>query len=305
MAIMPTHSVKEEMSFAKVTTKHESGTNEANNGKVAATADKQPPHVIDEADRHPTTIRRDIPSTVVVPAVDSAMLGDASDLSNGKPGQLLANNVADANSAHLPSPLASDTSDTNNSHLLPSPCVQEQDKGAVRDPISEENITKITSSQPSTVPSSNDTKSVASATTYTLDEKESLRPDDSASVKAGEDEDGRASTQAGSRIGSDSGARAFSDQLREISQMGPQSRQAPNLPRVSPAVQTPAGVLYSPTPLAGPPNFPGLNSLETPNEVALSFPPDEKLLAALNSVRDRVWVLKLEQDITDFVKDET
>lgn len=279
--------------------------NGANIEKVAASADKQPPHVMDKADRQPISAPRNIPTTIVSPAAEKPMLGDAANFSNGETGFSLANNGSSTNNAHLPSPPVSGPSNTNNPLLPSSLSGQEQEKGNVRDPISEENIEKITSSQPSVIPSSNDTKSVASATTYTLDEKESLRPDDSASVKAGEDEDGRGSTQAGSRIGSDSGARAFSDQLREISQMGPQSRQAPNLPRISPAVQTPAGVLYSPSPLAGPTSFPGLNSLEPPNEASVSVAPDEKLLAALNSVRDRVWVLKLEQDITDFVKDET
>jgi len=302
---MPTQSANQEMSFAKVRAPQDLGTNRTNIEKAAATADKQPPHVMDKADRHLTSTQRDIPSTVVVPAAENSMLGEASDYSTGEAPSPLANIIPSTNNPHLPSPLANLTSDTNAPHLLSSPCVQEQERAAARDPVSEENITKITSSQSSTIPSSNDTKSVASATTYTLDEKESLRPDDSASVKAGDDEDGRASTQAGSRIGSDSGARAFSDQLREISQMGPQSRQAPPVPRISSAVQTPAGVLYSPSPLAGPTSFPGLTSLDVPDEVALSFPPDEKLLAALNSVRDRVWVLKLEQDITDFVKDET
>jgi len=286
MAAAPTQP-KEKMSFAKVQSSQESGKYMANDQKVAATVDKQP---VNQTNLQPAPTQLDIPSTVVVPAAENEMLGGAKNYPNGEFSiPLVANSV--------PS--------TNNPNLLSSSHPQEKDSAAAREPVSEENITKITSSQASTIPSSNDTKSVASATTFTLDEKESLRPDDSASVKAADDEDGRASTQAESRIGSDSGARAFSDQLREISQMGPQGRQPPSIPRVSPAVQTPAGILYSPSPLAGPTSFPGLSSLDAPAEVTLTFPPDEKLLAALNSVRDRVWVLKLEQDITDFVKDET
>ena len=275
----------------------------ADSQKVAATVAKEP---LDTTHDQSASTQLDIPSTVVVPAVENNMLGDKTEPSNGEfSSALLANSVPSTNNTHLPSPLANNVLNTNNPNLLSSPHSQHNDGAPAREPVSEENITKITSSQGSALPSSNDTKSVASATTFTLDEKESLRPDDSASVKAVDDEDGRASTQAGSRIGSDSGARAFSDQLREISQMGPQGRQPPAIPRISPAVQTPAGVLYSPSPLAGPTSFPGLGGLDTPAEASLSFPPDEKLLAALNSVRDRVWVLKLEQDINDFVKDET
>jgi hypothetical protein len=35
--------------------------------------------------------------------------------------------------------------------------------------------------------------------------------------------------------------------------------------------------------------------------MSLGGAPDEKLLEALQSQRDRVWVLKLEQDIIDFI----
>ena len=172
-----------------------------------------------------------------------------------------------------------------------------------REPVSEANITKMTSSQRSIDPSSADGRSVVSTTTFTLDEKESLRPDDSASVKATDDEDGRTSTHASSRIGSDSGARAFSDQLREISSMGPPSRQPAAAARISPAVAPSGGVLYTPPLMPESSSVPGGVVVAPLTDSSLPFSPDEKLLEALNSVRDRVWVLKLEQDITDFVKD--
>lgn len=174
-----------------------------------------------------------------------------------------------------------------------------------REPVSEANITKITSSQTTTEPFSADGRSVISATTFTLDEKESLRPDDSASVKATDDEDGRTSTHASSRIGSDSGARAFSDQLREISSMGPSASSQQALPIVgmNSAAPPAGGVLFSPPPVQGSSSFPEVVTRAPIGGSAVPFSPDEKLLEALNSVRDRVWVLKLEQDITDFVKD--
>lgn len=175
--------------------------------------------------------------------------------------------------------------------------------------LGEENHTQISSSNGSARPSSIDGKSVASGTTFALDEKESLRPDDSASVKAIEDED--TLSQPGSAVlalrgGSDTGARAFRDQLREISVMGSSPRPSGQAPRLSPAGQVVTGTLYAPSPLPGIVAFPGVAPDPAAASLAvLPFPPDEKLLEALNSPRDRLWVLKLEQDVTDFVKDST
>jgi len=167
-----------------------------------------------------------------------------------------------------------------------------------------ENATQLSSSD-SAKPSSVDGKSFASTMTFGLDEKESLRPDDSASVKA-TDEEEPGSAAASSRFGSDTGARAFRDQLHEIAVVGPQARQPGQGTRLSPALPMGSGPLLSASPM------PGANAVlptmpEAP-ETALSvepFPPDENLLEALNSPRDRLWVLKLEQDVTDFVKDST
>ncbi|KAF4551808.1 Hypothetical protein D9617_12g036980 [Elsinoe fawcettii] len=170
-------------------------------------------------------------------------------------------------------------------------------------PVSEENVEKIPSMKTPPSSLSFDAKSTTSGTTFPLDEKESLRPDDSASVQAGEEDDGRGSTQPSSRIGSDSGARAFSEQLREISVMGPASRQPPVMARVNSTSAPHPGMLYAPSPMVMPNTLNAVAATLTGDPSSLNFPPDEKLLEALSSVRDRVWVLKLEQDITDFVKD--
>jgi hypothetical protein len=65
----------------------------------------------------------------------------------------------------------------------------------------------------------------------------------------------------------------------------------------------PAGTLYVPPPIGSPATLPGYvqppSNLGRPEDVL----PDAKLLEALNNPRDRIWVLKLEQDIIDFVKD--
>ena len=81
-----------------------------------------------------------------------------------------------------------------------------------RDSASDDSAKADSGSELGAKPPSIDGKSITSGTTFALDEKESLRPDDSASVKAAaEDDDGlsiRGSLLAGSRLGSDIAARS-------------------------------------------------------------------------------------------------
>jgi hypothetical protein len=171
----------------------------------------------------------------------------------------------------------------------------------------EDTTTQLSSSDGSGKPPSIDGKSVASTTTFALDEKESLRPDDSASLRAVEEGDVTSppdSVVADSRHGSDNGsARAFRDQLHEIAVMNTQSQRGP--PGRFPP---PAGphALYDPNqpvngarPLSQPVgNMPPI--IGGPNMPAS---PDEKLIEALQSPRDRLFVVKIEQDFIDFIKD--
>ncbi|KAF2275154.1 uncharacterized protein EI97DRAFT_78762 [Westerdykella ornata] len=179
----------------------------------------------------------------------------------------------------------------------------------VKPPGSEDNGTQLSSSDGSGKPPSLDGKSVASGTTFALDEKESLRPDDSASLRAVEEEDVMSppdSIAAGSRVGSDSGgARAFRDQLHEIaiSQRAAPPGRFPN------AVSHHHGhTLYDPNQapngIGRPMSQPIANGMATMG-LPQSLPaiPDEKLMEALESPRDRLFVLKLEQDFIDFIKD--
>ncbi|KAF1346367.1 hypothetical protein EJ07DRAFT_169906 [Lizonia empirigonia] len=122
----------------------------------------------------------------------------------------------------------------------------------------EDSSTQLSSSDGSGKPPSIDGKSVASATTFALDEKESLRPDDSASLRAVEEEDVTSppdSLVADSRQGSDNGARPVGNGIPSINGV-------PNLPSA----------------------------------------PDEKLIEALQSPRDRLFVVKIEQDFIDSSK---
>jgi len=167
-------------------------------------------------------------------------------------------------------------------------------------------------SNSSTKPASLDGKSVASGATFALDEKESLRPDDSASVKAAEEEEsfsGPASGTPNSRVGSEAGSRAFRDQFYEISErmVVPLHRGA-----ASNRFGVP-GIKEEDSPSAAPSNVPvvsdSLMSTDAPFR-GMATPygfaqegPDEKILEALESPKDRLFLLKLEQDVISFVRD--
>ena len=176
--------------------------------------------------------------------------------------------------------------------------------------IAEDNNTQLSSSDGSGKPPSIDGKSVASATTFALDEKESLRPDDSASLRAVEEEDVTSppeSVVADSRQGSDNGAaRAFRDQLHEIAVMNPQSHRGvppgrfPTLPNGPPTLYDPNQTLNGTRPILQP-SVDGLPMVNGPSNMPAI--PDEKLLEALQSPRDRLFVVKIEQDFIDFIKD--
>lgn len=176
-----------------------------------------------------------------------------------------------------------------------------------------------------TKPPSLDGKSITSGTTFALDEKESLRPDDSASVKAAEDDDtfsGRGSIVAGSRIGSEAAgklccpcvaalqlltvtsARAYRSQAYEISER--------KMTIVASEVQH--GGFITPQSDSSGPNLAGgqLGPKQMTGDLPLpdgSFnifykqTPDDKLLEAMESPKDRIFLLRLEQDVISFVKE--
>lgn len=175
----------------------------------------------------------------------------------------------------------------------------------------EDNQTQISSS--STKPASLDGKSATSGTTFALDEKESLRPDDSASVKAADEEDlcsGPASGTPSSRVGSEAGSRAFRDQFHEINErMGPgPHRSYPFSRRGITGIEEEAPQLAI-TPLVA--KVPIPITLQRPETALVDgapfgfeyHEPDEKLFEALESPKDRMFLLRLEQDVIAFVKD--
>ncbi|KAH6631016.1 hypothetical protein B0J18DRAFT_118025 [Chaetomium sp. MPI-SDFR-AT-0129] len=160
-----------------------------------------------------------------------------------------------------------------------------------------------------TKPPSLDGKSITSGTTFALDEKESLRPDDSASVKAAaEDDDAfsiRGSYMASSRMGSDVAARIQRIQIGDMP------------PRVLPALHPLAGTKNQgpTTPQSGgsdkqvpaDPKVSLVGGTAPPDALApnafYSQTPDEKLLEAMQSPKDRIFLLRLEQQVIEFVQD--
>lgn len=158
-----------------------------------------------------------------------------------------------------------------------------------------------------TKPPSLDGKSITSGTTFALDEKESLRPDDSASVKAAAEDDDtfsiRGSYMANSRMGSDVAARIH---RLQIGDMPPRAISTHVLAgnKNQGAVTPQSGV--SEKQLAAEAKLPLANGAMAPDAMAngfLSQHPDEKLLEAMQSPKDRIFLLRLEQQVIEFVQD--
>ncbi|KIW16660.1 hypothetical protein PV08_03848 [Exophiala spinifera] len=143
-----------------------------------------------------------------------------------------------------------------------------------------------------------DTKSMASVTTFAMDEKESIRPDDSASVRAAEDDD------------------ASSAPSREMSFNRDNERTNQ---RAIPSGVTIAARRYHTLTLTNPPRFGDLPAIPVlrggadeqsqpegtvPQQTgvqerssSLPVAPDEKLLDALASPKDRLSLLQLEEKV--------
>jgi hypothetical protein len=161
-------------------------------------------------------------------------------------------------------------------------------------------------SNSSTKPTSFDSKSMASVTTFAMDEKDSLRPDDSASVQAADEEEslsGPASGAPNSLTGSEAGARGFREPFREGSSQkirGLMPSTVHRFPdgdiRVTGAI--PPDSVSNNFILADSENFEAGKPLH-------GFPsePDEKLLEAMSSPKDRLLLLQLEEKIRDFIQD--
>lgn len=152
-----------------------------------------------------------------------------------------------------------------------------------------------------------DTKSMASVTTFALDEKESIRPDDSASVRAADEDEPHPGLSRNSSF---------------------QQEAEPAIQKINPKITGPSVTIaarrYPYTTLVNPPRFGDLpleplpepqileptvdnapaNALVEENRARLSETstgPDEKLLEALSSHKDRLPLLQLEEKIVAFI----
>ncbi|KAJ9262437.1 hypothetical protein DTO195F2_3485 [Paecilomyces variotii] len=161
-------------------------------------------------------------------------------------------------------------------------------------------------SNSSTKQTSFDSKSMASVTTFAMDEKDSLRPDDSASVQAADEEEslsGPASGAPNSLTGSESGARGLRDHLRDASLQKARGVVPGAAPRFNDGAIQISGAI---PPGSVSNNFvlPNADSFQDGRSLH-GFPsePDEKLLEAMNSPKDRLLLLQLEEKIRIFIQD--
>lgn len=174
--------------------------------------------------------------------------------------------------------------------------------------VAEDNSTQVSSSSGSVKPPSDNGKSTYSVNTLLLDEQESIRPDDSASLRAVEEEDVTSppgSLPAESRQGSDHGAGAFRDQLHHISAMNSQAQAQRGIaiPHPSPyqhmydaAQQMASDPRAAPVDLAMP---------KMPHYASTLTAADQPLVTALQNPRDRLFVIKLEQILARFINEST
>lgn len=167
-------------------------------------------------------------------------------------------------------------------------------------PVSEENIIQLTKAHQSSSPAivvASLTSGTHSVTTNTLDEKESLRPDDSASVMASIHGAGdRHVDRQHSVISSESDPGAFHDQLVAIANADSTPSLARPYPVGMPSMSYNNQPSFQPQLVAIPPSIVPSNMVPSAHQDV----PDEKLLEALLG-KDRLWLLQVEQDIIGFI----
>ncbi|KUI59629.1 hypothetical protein VP1G_06827 [Cytospora mali] len=180
-----------------------------------------------------------------------------------------------------------------------------QQSSKAQTPSDEASQKADSSSELGTKPPSLDGKSITSGTTFNaLDEKESLRPDDSASVMAAEQDDDifsiRGSLIAGSRMGSEVAARV---QRIQLGDMPPRSvaTQHVIVESGSQGVVPPQNASLEQQPVTDA-KIALVGATSAPNGMYGQHP-DEKLLEAMQSQKDRLFLLKLEEMVIEFVQD--
>lgn len=163
----------------------------------------------------------------------------------------------------------------------------------------EDDRTHLSSS--STKPTSFDSKSMVSVATFAMDEKDSLRPDDSASVQAIDEEEsvsGAASGAPNSLTGSESGARG----CRDTSIHKPRVILQNTGSAYNDSIQKSNGAM-NPDSVSNNYVLPGPGPFQAERTLH-GFPqdPDEKLLEAMKSPKDRLLILQLEDKVRNFIQ---
>ncbi|KAH7389397.1 hypothetical protein DE146DRAFT_162185 [Phaeosphaeria sp. MPI-PUGE-AT-0046c] len=186
--------------------------------------------------------------------------------------------------------------------------------------VAEDSSTQVSSSSGSVKLPSDNGKSTYSLNTLSIDEQESIRPDDSASLRAVEEEEMASppgSLPAGSRQGSDHGAgafigaNAFQDQFQHISAMNPHPHAHRGVPNGRAPNQLPSpyqhmfdpnnlvsgsGIAAQPASLV----MPKIEGYDGSLTVA-----DQPLITALQTPRDRLFVVRLEELLAGFINEST
>ena len=166
-------------------------------------------------------------------------------------------------------------------------------------------------SSSSTKPASFGTKSTVSENTFALDEKESLRPDDSASVQATDEDEPFFVAPVSSRADPQMALDGSHSSLRRPTHDGPVtvSHAASRLPLTLMANPPRFGDIMPNMPPGYPQNGTPLTSFATnPNSAdslqqysAASVSPDEKLVEAMGTPKDRLLLLQLEEKFLAFI----
>jgi hypothetical protein len=166
-------------------------------------------------------------------------------------------------------------------------------------------------SNSSTKPTSFDSKSIASENTYALDEKESLRPDDSASVQAAEEDESFFVPPTSGRLESQIGTEARNLNSRRSAQDGPviMGNPARRFPLTTMANPPRFGEMVpNPVPAHAQGLAPATSFADSPQAAESlrqlsggSTPPDEKLMEAMGTPKDRLLLLQLEERFLAFM----
>ena len=166
-------------------------------------------------------------------------------------------------------------------------------------------------SNSSSKPQSFDTKSMASVTTFAMDEKESIRPDDSASVRAVDDDDFVPGQQFQITNQHMAAERAFGARYNPRVQTNYpiSTRRYPTLttanqPRFGDLPLDPLAA-FGPAHGAQDLSLDGVGGQEgSARPPTLAIHPDEKLLDALATPKDRLPLLQLEEKVIAFVSQD-